>query len=94
MTPGAGQILTQGTLFGQSWYNATYQISKPMGLLFVRRFLKFPFPLSWQPEFCLEFNSLGNFNEELSDNASYQIYWLWCLWFGTRFLKFLLYISY
>jgi hypothetical protein len=49
MTPGAGPILTPGLLFEQTWVFLKEDI------------LSFFYQLPWQPEFCMEFNSLNNF---------------------------------
>ena len=47
-------------------------------------FLNFSFRLPWQPEFCMEFISLGNFHKGPSQEHSYEVWRKLAQWFRRR----------
>jgi hypothetical protein len=64
---GVGPVLTPGLSFEQTWQTLPRQCFMPkISALAIWVFLKedllsFFFRLPWQPEFCMELNSLNNF---------------------------------
>jgi hypothetical protein len=75
IAPVAWPILTQ-QIGRHSLEDVSYQISKLQLFGFVgRRFIFFLLP--WQPEFCMEFNSLNNFQRLSPKEHSCEVWINW-----------------